>query len=92
MFGPRSLTDAAINYIQNCYGLAIRQNTHSLYQMKKNVSAIMHHCSDITPAQHKLCSLAEDSWYSYWNKSKNNKECHLNLPSNNKDEPEISKR
>jgi len=40
MFGRNKLTDAAINYIQNCYGFAIRQNTNNLYQMKKNVSAM----------------------------------------------------
>jgi len=40
MFGRNKLTDAANNYIQNCYGFAIRQNTNNLYQMKKNVSAM----------------------------------------------------
>ena len=33
--GRNKLTDAAINYIQNCHGLAIRQNTNNFYQMKK---------------------------------------------------------
>jgi len=34
MFGRNKLTDAANNYIQNCYGFVIRQNTNNLYQMK----------------------------------------------------------
>ena len=86
------LTDSSINYIQNCYGLAIRQNTGCLYQMKKNVSAILTHCSDIKPlsARHKWCSRAEDSWCSYWNKDKVTKS-KFNIPANVKDEPEIVK-
>ena len=93
--GRNKLTDSAINYIQNCYGLAIRQNTNNLYQMKKNVSAIMSHCSDIPDAsvRHKWCPRTEDSWCSYWNtttKSKDHK-CRLNLPPSIRNEPEIVK-
>ena len=53
IFGRGKMNDLAINYIQNCYGLAIRQNTNSLYQMKKNVSSIMFHCSDISPDEER---------------------------------------
>ena len=84
------MNDSAINYLQNCYGLAIRQNTNSLYQMKKNVSAILFHCSDISPdkERHKWCPRTTDSWCSYWNTSKEVKN-KLNLPSNIKDEKEV---
>jgi len=90
IFGRGKLTDAAINYIQNCYGLAIRQNTNSLYQMKKNVSAILYHCSDIKPddERHKWCNRSPDSWCSYWNQKKKST-CSFNLPESIKDEPEI---
>jgi len=90
IFGKGKLTDAAINYIQNCYGLAIRQNTHSIFQMKKNVGALLIHCSDVKPVEerHKWCPRTEDSWCSYWNVKKN-AEMKLNLPASIKDEPEI---
>lgn len=90
IFGKGNITDVGINYIQNCYGLAIGQNTNNLYQMKKNVSAILSHCSDIKPLseRHKWCTRADDSWCSFWNKEKN-KKCTLNLPPDIKDEPEI---
>jgi len=67
VFGRGKLNDAAINYIQNCYGLAIRQNTHCLYQRKKNVSATLTHCSDIKPEseRHKWCNRTPDSWCSF---------------------------
>ena len=90
IFGKGKMNDSAINYLQNCYGLAIRQNTNSLYQMKKNVSAILFHCSDISPDEerHKWCPRTTDSWCSYWNTSKEVKN-KLNLPSNIKDEKEV---
>ena len=89
MFGKGKLTDASINYIQNCYG--IRQNTNNIYQMKKNIGAILFHCSNIEPAKerHKCCPRTKDSWCSYWNVAKKS-EIKLNLPPNIKDEPEIA--
>jgi len=92
IFGKGKLTDSSINYIQNCYGIAIRQNTGSLYQMKKNVGAILSHCSNIEPLseRHKWCSRAEDSWCSYWNKDKETKS-KFNLQANIMKEPEIVK-
>ena len=90
IFGTGKLTTAGINYIQNCYGLAIRQNTGNLYQMKKNVGAILHHVSDIKPdeARHKWCPRTEDSWCTHWNQSKKQSN-NLNLPPNIIEEPEI---
>ena len=72
LFGKGKLTDKAINYLQNCYGMAIRQNVDNLYQMKKCVSAILFHCLDIPDPEkrHKWCLRTDDSWCSYWNKTK----------------------
>ena len=90
IFGRGKLNDSALNYIQNCYCLAIRQNTSSLYQMKKCVGVIMLHCSDIPDPEerHKWCSRTEGPWCSYWNTSKDDK-IKLNLPPSIKDVPEI---
>jgi hypothetical protein len=92
LFGKGKLTDSAVNYIQNCYGLAIRQNTGNIYHMVKNVSPILSHCSNIpdNAIRHKWCMRSDDSWCSYWNKDKQTKN-KLNLPPNIKDEPEIKK-
>ena len=46
MFGKRWLTKKPINTLQNCYGMAIRQNIGSLYEMKKSVAAVLFHCSE----------------------------------------------
>ena len=62
--------------------------------MKKNVSAIKSHCSDIKDkaVRHKWCPCSKDSWCSYWNTSKpGNHTCKFNLPESIKDEPEIVK-
>ena len=91
LFGKGKLTDASMNYIQNCYGLAIRQNTDNLYQMIKNVAAILSHCSEHPDLaeRHKYCCRDEDSWCSYWNKSKLQKSQKFNLPQNIQKESEI---
>ena len=47
LFGRGRLTDKTVNTFQNFYGMAIRQNKGNLYQMKKTIGAILHHCSDI---------------------------------------------
>lgn len=90
IFGKGKLTDASINYIQNCYGLAIRQNTGNLYQMVKNVAAILPHCSDNSDdaQRHKYCNREEDSWCSYWNKTKQYKH-KFSIKESVQHEPEI---
>ena len=57
LVGKGRLTDKAINTLQNHYGMAIRQNSDSLYAMKKSVVAILHHCSDISDNEkrHRYC-------------------------------------
>ena len=62
--GIGRLTDKAINILQNYYGMAIRQNTHSLYSMKKAVGAVLYHCSDISDEEerHKFCPRESETW------------------------------
>ena len=45
--GKRKLTEKIINSLQNFYGIAIRQNSGNLYEMKKAVGAILWHCTDM---------------------------------------------
>ena len=43
--GKGKLTEKIIDSMQNFYGLVIRQNCESLYQMKKAIGAILWHCT-----------------------------------------------
>ena len=45
--GKGSLTDKAINTLQNHYGMAIRQNADSIDNMKGSIIAVVYHNSDI---------------------------------------------
>ena len=64
--------------------MAIWQNVDNLYQMKKCVSAILFHCSNIPdPEKRQWYLRTDDSWCSDWNITKS--------PPSIKDEPEISK-
>lgn len=64
--GTKKLTDKVINRLQRDYGLAIRQNTHSVEAMKKAVWALYFHTSstDEKP-EHGLCPKRPDSWCKY---------------------------
>ena len=65
--GKGRLTMKAINKLQNYYGMAIRQNTSSVYLMKKSVAAVLFHCSQHKSLddQHKFCPHTPDSWCKY---------------------------
>ena len=65
--GKVRLTDSIVNTIQNYYEMAIRQNLHNVYAMKKSIIAILYHCSenDNQDDQHKFCPRSADSWCSY---------------------------
>ena len=83
--GRGRLTDKAINTLQNYYGMAIRQNTKSLYGMKKAVGAVLYHCCDIENpgVRHKFCPREKDGWCK-WQADKLNGTCtykkKVNLP------------
>ena len=51
----------------NFYGIAIRQNSGNLYQMKEAISAILWHCTDINDIEvrHQFCPKGESSWCKY---------------------------
>lgn len=68
------LTDAAIDSLQNYYGLAIRRNPNDLEKMRKDVWAIFFHkaSTDEMP-QHSLC---DESWCKYKQCAKENKVYH----------------
>ena len=55
--GIGRLTDQWVNTLQTYYGMAIRQNTDNLSNMRKAVGAVLYHCSEATDAQarHQFC-------------------------------------
>ena len=55
--GAGRLNEKIINKLQNDYGLAIRQNTHSLLSMRNAVVAVLFHCSEASTseARHMFC-------------------------------------
>ena len=65
--GKGRLTEKEINKIQNYYGIAIRQNIDNLFQMRKNILAVLHHScvADSSDARHILCPKTKDSWCKY---------------------------
>ena len=70
--GKGKLTESVVNTIQNYFGLAIRQtaknnkldDTQKVYQMKKNIRAVLFHCTDFSSQQrrHVLCPIGPESW------------------------------
>ena len=65
--GTGRLTDKVINKLQNYFGIAIRQNTHDLLEMKKAVGAVVYHCSDASnsEARHMFCNKMPGTWCKY---------------------------
>ena len=55
--GAGRLKEKWINKLPNYYGLAIRQNTHRLFLMRKAVGAVLYHCSEANDneAHHMFC-------------------------------------
>ena len=55
--GVGRLTEKWINKLQNYYGLAIRQNTNNLLNIRKAVGAVLYHSSEAstTEARHQFC-------------------------------------
>ena len=65
--GKGRLTNKVMNNLQNQYGMAIRQNTHNLYAMRKAVAAVLHHSTknDDMDKRHQYCPRTADSWCKY---------------------------
>nr|XP_047122595.1 uncharacterized protein LOC124806069 [Hydra vulgaris] len=62
--GKGRLTDKVINILQNYVGMAIRQNSNSLLEMRNSVIASLHHCTNFTSGEyrHMFCTKGEKSW------------------------------
>ena len=58
--GAGRLTNKVLNILQNYYGMVIRSNVGNLYQMKKGIAAIIHHCSEylvkVDGSDKKVCN------------------------------------
>ena len=68
--GKGRLTDAAVNKLQNYFGIAIRTNIDSIYAMKKSIYASLFHNSELDPEErHKFCPRSMESWCK-WQKQK----------------------
>ena len=76
--GAGRLTNKVMNTLQNYYRMVIRSNVGNLYQMKKGIAAIIHHCSEYLvkvddsdkkvcddDAHHKFCPEGLESWCKY---------------------------
>ena len=65
--GKGKLTEKVINSLQNFYGIAIRQNSDDLYQMKKAIGAILYHCTkfDDPVFRHRMCPTTKFSWCKF---------------------------
>ena len=65
--GKGRLTNEVMNTLQNHYGIAIRQNTHNSYAMRKAVAAVLHHSTknDDMDKRHQYCPRTADSWSKY---------------------------
>ena len=61
------LTEKVINSLKNFYGIAIRQNSSNLYEMKKAVGAILWNCTDMKDMEvrHQFYPKGESSWCKY---------------------------
>ena len=65
--GKGRLTQKVTNTLQNYYGMVIRRNSGDLYAMKKDIAAIIHHCSECSDSdeRHKFCPRDDKSWCRY---------------------------
>ncbi|XP_011859127.1 PREDICTED: uncharacterized protein LOC105556642 [Vollenhovia emeryi] len=68
--GKSKLTGKLIDELSIYYGLAIRRNTKSVENMKKEIWATLHHkiSTDLKP-QHEKCPQGADSWCT-WQRAK----------------------
>ena len=79
--GKGRLTDRKIDTLQNYFGMAIRQNTNNILNMRNSIIAILYHCSDIAndESRHRFCPKGPESWCRWQTKDPNFKN-KVNLP------------
>ena len=46
LIGKGRLTEKIINLLRNYYGMAFRQNTKVVAEMRKGIHAVLYHCSE----------------------------------------------
>ena len=65
------LTDKIINIFENYYGMAIRQNTKTVPEMRQAIGAVIYHCSESSSEEtrHLYCPKDNDTWCR-WQKDK----------------------
>ena len=55
-------TDKVMSALQNYFGMALRQNTESVNNLKKAIGAVLWHCCDLPPnVHHQFCPRTEKS-------------------------------
>jgi len=81
------LTKKVMDSLQNFFGMSIRANVGNIYQMKKSIASIIHHCSvNGDPAdRHKFCPRDPDTtWCKYYKLGeidRNSYKPSINLPT-----------
>ena len=68
--GTNRLTYKVMNKAQCYFEQTIRENTDSVYIMKKGIWAICWHCAEDKAAsgiRHQFCPRGDDNWCRYWN-------------------------
>ena len=67
ILGRGGLTGKTINTLQNYHDMATRQNTCSLFSMKKAVGAVLYHCSDTAneEVRHQFCPKEPEGRYKW---------------------------
>ena len=59
--------EKSINKLQHYFGVAIRQNSRNLLEMKKAIGAVVYHCNEASNAEarHMFCSKEPNTWCKY---------------------------
>ena len=83
--GEGRLTSAVINKLQNYFGLAIRQNSDTIYPIKKAVLASLLHNTELDDEKrHQFCPQGKNSWCRWRRQEDDNKKPtlrpKLNMP------------
>ena len=81
--GKGRLAEKAINALQSYYGMAIRQNLHDEYIMRKCIWAALYHNCDIKDEneRHQFCPRTEDTRCLWWSDKLTGKNRYNRVPT-----------